>query len=749
MSSYYADIIVDISHENLDKTYQYIVPESMKDSIEIGTLVTIPFGKGNRFIKGYVLGLSREAKIDLKYMKQIDSIVTTGIPIEANLIKLAYWMKETFGSTMNEALKAVIPVKNTVKQVSKRTLMLAVNEQVAMLQVEVFKKRNSTARARLLEILLEKKRLDYDYAVSKLKISRPVIKAVLDLNLICIEEEAKYRNPIRNMVNRGSNIILTNEQQAIVDDFAKDYFDDIRKTYLIHGVTGSGKTEVYMGMISEVIAQGKQVIMLIPEIALTYQTVMRFYQRFGNRITIMNSKMSQGERYDQSLRAKNGDIDIIIGPRSALFTPFNNLGLIIVDEEHEGSYKSESIPKYHARDVAIKRAELEHASVVLGSATPSAESYNKALCGEYKLYTLDRRVGTRTLPKVWVVDLREELKKKNRSIFSGKLRELMEDRLRKRQQIILFLNRRGYAGFVSCRSCGHVMKCPHCDISLTSHNNGNLVCHYCGYESVMPKLCPSCNSKYIAAFGTGTQKVEDMVKREFPMARVLRMDADTTKNKGGHEKILQAFANHEADILVGTQMIVKGHDFPKVTLVGILAADLSLYTSDYLASERTFQLLTQASGRAGRGEEAGEVVIQTYRPEHYSVQMAKENNYVGFYEQEMAYRNALGYPPAANFMVILIMSKKEEICESAAMLLSAAIKEYLDSNGLNEQVQVLGPTDANLKKANDIYRKVIYLKQREYQVLVELKNFLEGYIQFSDKFKGSSIQFDFNPMSSY
>lgn len=749
MESLFADIIVDISHENLDKTYQYAVPEALQEEIEVGSLVRIPFGRGNRCIQGYVLSLSTQPKLPVNLIKPIDGMVRDGIPIEGNLIKLAYWMKETFGATMNDALKTVIPIKKSVKQVSKRTVRLAVNEDVAKLQMEAFQKRNSKARARLIELLLEQQHLDYDIVVNQFKVSRPTIKALLQLNLIEIEEETKYRNPIALKNKSQASIQLTSEQQAIVDDFALEYHQGIRKTYLLHGITGSGKTEVYMDMISEVISEGKQVIVLIPEIALTYQTVMRFYQRFGNRVTVMNSKMSQGERYDQSVRAKNGEIDICIGPRSALFMPFRYLGLIIIDEEHEGSYKSENVPKYHAREVAIHRAELEGASVVLGSATPAIESYYKALQGEYKLYTLNHRVGTRTLPNVWVVDLREELKKKNKSIFSIKLKELIQDRLNHRKQIMLFLNRRGYAGFVSCRNCGHVMKCPHCDISLTWHNNGKLVCHYCGYEQMSPKLCPSCNSPYIAAFGTGTQKVEEMVKKEFPMARVLRMDADTTKNKGGHEKILAAFANHEADVLVGTQMIVKGHDFPNVTLVGILAADLSLYTNDYLASERTFQLLTQAAGRAGRGNDAGEVVIQTYHPEHYSVQTAKTSDYLSFYRQEMAYRNLLFYPPVTNFLVALITSSKEELCERASRYLAEAVKQYARHNEMLEELMILGPTDANLKKANDVYRKVFYIKHVDYSSLISVKNYLEGFVKYSEQFKGTSVQFDFNPMSSY
>ena len=745
----YADIIVDISNENLDKTYQYAVPDELKSVIEIGALVYIPFGKGNRQIKGYVLGLSQKPKIDTAYIKPISKLIEGGIAIEGRLIQLAFWMKENFGATLNDALKTVIPVKKSVKQVEKRTIKLAVSEEAAKEKLEEFFRKNNKARARLLAVMMEVKSIAYDVAVNQHAISRPVISALEEIGLITVESETMYRNPVKLTDGVRAKLELTPQQKEIVDDFVSEYQQGLRKTYLLHGITGSGKTEVYMDMIEAVIAMGKQVIVLIPEIALTYQTVMRFYRRFGDRVTIMNSKMSQGERYDQSLRAKKGEIDICIGPRSALFTPFCNLGLIIIDEEHEGSYKSETVPKYHARETAIHRAQMEHASVVLGSATPSVESYTKALEGEYKLYKLMNRVGTRALPKVWVVDLREELKNKNRSMFSMKLKELMLDRLNKGQQIMLFLNRRGYAGFVSCRSCGHVMKCPHCDLSLTWHNGGKLICHYCGYEQVAPKTCPSCGSPYIATFGTGTQKVEEMVRKEFPTARVLRMDADTTKQKGGHEKILAAFSKHEADILVGTQMIVKGHDFPLVTLVGILAADLSLYTSDYLASERTFQLLTQAAGRAGRGDTPGEVVIQTYNPEHYSVTASRDGNYEEFYRQEIAFRKLMDYPPVCNFLVVLIASKKEEIVEKCATLVTGAVKQFMQDNQLEDGIQVIGPADASLKKANDIYRKVLYIKHSDYQVLVQIKNFLEGFARFSDSFKGCSVQFDFNPMSGY
>jgi primosomal protein N' (replication factor Y) len=351
------------------------------------------------------------------------------------------------------------------------------------------------------------------------------------------------------------------------------------------------------------------------------------------------------------------------------------------------------------------------------------------------------------MPKVFIEDLREELKNKNRSVFSLRLKALMEDRLKKKEQIMLFINRRGYAGFISCRSCGTAMKCPHCDISLTSHNNGKLVCHYCGHEENHPSVCPSCGSKYIAAFGTGTQKIEEMVKKEFPIAKVLRMDTDTTKLKGGHEAILQKFYDKEADILIGTQMIVKGHDFPNVTLVGIIAADLSLYSSDYRASERTYQLLTQASGRAGRGELEGEVVIQTYQPEHYSIIAASEGNYESFYKQEMNYRSILQYPPAAHILAILIASKEEEKAKKSSLLLEGAIKEWYNKE--KEEPKIIGPAPAVLAKANDIYRYMLYIKRPDYEGLIELKNYLEGYLKFSEQFAGCNVSFDFNPMSSY
>ncbi|MBR0085747.1 MAG: primosomal protein N', partial [Lachnospiraceae bacterium] len=454
-----------------------------------------------------------------------------------------------------------------------------------------------------------------------------------------------------------------------------------------------------------------------------------------------------GERYDQYLRAKRGDIDIIIGPRSAVFMPFRNVGLIIIDEEHDGAYKNESVPRYHTRDIAIMRARIEGATVVLGSATPSVESYYRAGQGEYILSELkERAVKEARLPRVTVTDMREELKNRNRSIFSKFLKEKIDERLKCGEQVMLFLNRRGYAGFVSCRSCGYVLKCKHCEVSLTAHRNGTLKCHYCGSSYEMPKVCPKCGSKYIAAFGTGTQKVESLVGNEFPQARILRLDRDSAAKRGSMDEILEKFKNHEADILVGTQMIVKGHDFPNVTLVGVLAADLSLYAGDYMSSERTFQLITQAAGRAGRGGKPGEVVIQTYSPDNYSIMHAARQDYKAFYNEEIGYREALSYPPAYHMMVVLIECPSYGVCSEQADVLKKVLTEDPEETG---GMAVIGPADAHVSKGRDIYRKTIYVKCRDEAKLLRMRKRISRMMADDDTFKNVTVTFDFDPMSMY
>ena len=663
---------------------------------------------------------------------------------------LAAWMKEHYGGTMIQALKTVLPIKQQEKQKEQRSIRLLLDRREAKERLSYFLSKNQTARARVVAALLDRPILPYEYVTRQLKVTAAVLRAMEEQRILQIEAEVVYRNPVTAKRTKQQSFCYTEAQQAAIHTFCEEYRRGKRGTYLVYGVTGSGKTEVYMEMIEHVIAEGKQAIVLIPEIALTYQTVMRFYQRFGDRVSIINSRLSKGERYDQMLRAKRGEINVMIGPRSALFTPFERLGLIIIDEEHEGTYKSEQTPRYHARETAIARAAMDGASVVLGSATPSMEAFYKAVTGEFRLLRLPERAKQRAMAHVTVADMRKELEKGNRSIFSDALRSLMEDRLKKKEQIMLFLNRRGYAGFISCRSCGHVVKCPHCDVSLSSHRNGKLVCHYCGYEQPMVTSCPECGSSHVGGFRAGTQQIEELLLREFPQAKVLRMDMDTTKQKDGHEKILAAFSSGEADILVGTQMIVKGHDFGNVTLVGVLAADLSLYADDYRAGERTFQLLTQAAGRAGRGEKAGEVVIQTYSPEHYSIVAAAKQDYEQFFQEEMTYRALMGYPPASQLMAVLVSCKEEELLETACHYLKAYAETCCKKcERAGTSVQLIGPASPYVGKVRDTYRRVIYLKSEQEAVLVFLKDQLEQYIEINSGFQNLWIQFDLNPMSVF
>ena len=746
----YADIIVDITHEKLDKIFQYRIPKEMEGRLQTGMEVLIPFGRANRETKGYVIGFSEKCNYDPEKIKEIIQIIQNHIAIEAKLVALAAWMKEHYGGTIIQALKTVLPIKQQEKQKEQRSIRLLLDRREAKERLSYFLSKNQTARARVVAALLDRPILPYEYVTRQLKVTAAVLRAMEEQRILQIEAEVVYRNPVTAKRTKQQSFCYTEAQQAAIHTFCEEYRRGKRGTYLVYGVTGSGKTEVYMEMIEHVIAEGKQAIVLIPEIALTYQTVMRFYQRFGDRVSIINSRLSKGERYDQMLRAKRGEINVMIGPRSALFTPFERLGLIIIDEEHEGTYKSEQTPRYHARETAIARAAMDGASVVLGSATPSMEAFYKAVTGEFRLLRLPERAKQRAMAHVTVADMRKELEKGNRSIFSDALRSLMEDRLKKKEQIMLFLNRRGYAGFISCRSCGHVVKCPHCDVSLSSHRNGKLVCHYCGYEQPMVTSCPECGSSHVGGFRAGTQQIEELLLREFPQAKVLRMDMDTTKQKDGHEKILAAFSSGEADILVGTQMIVKGHDFGNVTLVGVLAADLSLYADDYRAGERTFQLLTQAAGRAGRGEKAGEVVIQTYSPEHYSIVAAAKQDYEQFFQEEMTYRALMGYPPASQLMAVLVSCKEEELLETACHYLKAYAETCCKKcERAGTSVQLIGPASPYVGKVRDTYRRVIYLKSEQEAVLVFLKDQLEQYIEINSGFQNLWIQFDLNPMSVF
>ncbi len=638
----YADIIIDNSVSDLDRTFQYVIPEELADWIAPGVRVTVPFGP--KSIKGMVIGLSDEPAVDPDRLRAVKAVSDRDLAMDGQLLELAKWMADYYGCTLNQALKTV----------------------------QFSKKKVATGRARKKQ------------AVPKQSGRPPVV--------------------------------LNGEQRAAFEKILNAW----PKPALLYGVTGSGKTEVYMELIEEMRRRGRQTILLIPEISLTYQNLVRFYDRFGERVACVNSRLSEGERYEAFERAKQGEIDVMIGPRSALFTPFARLGLILIDEEHDTAYHSDTAPRYDAGTVALKRAELAGAGVVFGSATPSLGTYRNALRGDYTLAVMRGRAKKDAhLPAVTIVDLRKELKEGNKSIFSRTLREAMEDRLARREQVMLFLNRRGYAGFVSCRSCGRVIRCPHCDVSLTAHRNGRLVCHYCGYSVPMPDRCPVCGSPYIAGFGLGTQKVESAVAKQFPGARVLRMDADTTTAKDAHAKLLAAFAAGEADVLIGTQMIVKGHDFPNVTLVGILAAELSLYADDFRAAERTFQLLTQAAGRAGRADKPGSVIIQTYDPENTAIVTAAAQDYERFYAEESANRRLLAYPPEGEMMAVLVRDAAEEKALAEAERLAAAAR------ALHKGVTVIGPSPAGVAKVKDQFRVVFYVKSGRRSDLTEIREQLE------------------------
>lgn len=740
MRELYADVIVDISHEKLDKPFQYRVPDRLREVLETGMCVMVPFGNGNKLIKGYVVDLGDICKFDPMRTKEIRDIVKGGVGIEGRMIALASWIRKNYGSTMIQALKTVLPAKQSVKKLEHRTILRLMSREEILSLLGESKRKKQVAKERILQQLADQESLPYEWVTGKLGVSYQTLKSLEKAGVVRIQSTQFFRNPVRMEQGEKSSQALSADQKKIVTQVITDFDAGRQETYLLHGITGSGKTAVYMELIGEMVARGRQAIVLIPEIALTYQTLLRFYQRFGDRVSVMNSNLSIGEKYDQCERAKKGEIDVIIGPRSALFTPFPQIGLIVIDEEHESSYKSESTPKFHARETALEVARLHGASVLLGSATPSLEAYYQAQTGNFKLFTLKERVTGGNLPVVHIIDLRRELKEGNRSIFSRKLQELLSDRLARGEQSILFLNRRGYAGFISCRSCGHVMKCPHCDVSLSEHKGGKLICHYCGYEEAKPDVCPQCGSKYISGFKAGTQQIEEKLKEMFPNVRTLRMDADTTRTKDSYERILSAFSNGEADVLIGTQMIVKGHDYPKVTLVGVLAADLSLSVSDYHGGERTFQLLTQAVGRAGRGMLPGEAVIQTYQPEHYAVVRAAEQNYEEFYKEEILYREFMEYPPISHMLAVQIFAKEETRGIDLANRLAAMVRRALG-------IRLIGPAPASIGRINDIYRFVFYIKCDEYDKLIRIKDFLEEQMKELLS-RNELVQFDFDPVNT-
>ena len=739
----YADIIIDISSDKLDRSFQYRVPERLEKKIKAGMVAAIPFGNAGRVRKGYVIGLSDKPKIAPEKIKEISEICSGEETTESRLIALAAWMRENYGSTMIQALRTVLPIQEKIKAKEKKYICLDISEEAGTQLLKELEQTRFKARTRLLRELLEKKRLDYTHAAKELGTTSAVVKKFQEQGIIRIE----YDEIMRTSLNTGDisgerRMPLTDEQEAAVKQIQREWKKPSPKPVLIEGVTGSGKTQVYIKLIEQTLSQGKEAIVLIPEIALTYQTVRRFYARFGDKVSVINSRQSQGERYDQFKRAKKGEVQVMIGPRSALFTPFASLGLIIIDEEHESSYKSESTPRYHARETAIRRAVLEHANVVMGSATPSVEAYSKAMNGEYSLVRLTTRYGSRPLPRVSIVDLREELKAGNRSVLSRELREKMKSRFEKKEQVMLFLNRRGYAGFVSCRSCGHVMKCPHCDVSLSEHNNERLLCHYCGYETGKPRICPVCGSPYIGGFKAGTQQIEELVKKEFPQARVLRMDLDTTRTRSAYEKIIADFEQGKTDILIGTQMVSKGLDFDHVSIVGILNADTMLNYPDFRSYERAFQLMAQVAGRAGRKNKRGRVVLQTKSIDHPIIHQVIANDYEDMVGGQLAERQMFHYPPYYRLVYVYLKNHNEALLDQMAAVMADKLRAVFGN-------RVLGPDKPPVARIQTLFIKKIVVKIEQNAPMGRARELLlriQREMLADERYKSLIVYYDVDPM---
>ena len=645
--------------------------------------------------------------------------------------------KHIKGLTKKSIIKLETKMDSSVRDKTVKVVRLAIKREEAIKKIDDLKGKR---QLELLNIILgSKDDLQVKYISDVYGISRSTIDTLVNKGILEIIDMKIERDPYGEVEFAPyTKPVLTKEQVDVIDTIQSEVKRG-RKGFLIHGVTGSGKTEVYMELIENVIKSGKQAIMLVPEISLTPQTIERFKGRF-KRVAVLHSRLSSGERYDEWTKILQGEKDVVVGARSAVFAPLNNLGIIIIDEEHENSYKSDKTPKYNTIDVAYKRCEIEDAYLVLGSATPSIETYYNAQLGKLKLCTMKKRVDNRSMPKMELVDMRQEIIEGNKTIFSRALYEGIKKAIEKKGQIILFLNRRGFSTFVSCRKCGLVMKCPRCDVSLTYHMyEDRLSCHYCGYSTKSPKICPKCKSKYIKYFGIGTQKIESEVKRFFPEAKVLRMDMDTTSKKGSHEKIYNKFKNQEADILIGTQMISKGLDFPNVTLVGIIAADQSLYIPDFKSCERTFQLITQVSGRAGRGEKEGKVIVQTYDPDNYSIVAALHQDYSEFYNKELIIRETFNYPPFSDIINIVVSSKYEDEAIKAAR----DITDKLRAENPYDGFEILGPSPANISKINLNYRWQTIIKCN---VDKAIKNNLRS---ISNNYNGKSVKIsiDINPAS--
>ena len=712
-----AEVIINSNVKNLNKTFDYIIPVEFEEKIAIGSRTLVPFGNKKELEEGFVVGIKETSQ----YMSKLKEIakVEDKLYLSEEKIELAKWMANKYFCNVSDCIKLMLPPGTTTKVLSNRindkmqNFVYLAKELDEIEQDIENKKIKSDKQIRALRFLMEN--ANNEILSTDLQMFADVTNAVLKTleknGYIEILEKEVERNPfIHKVVQQSKNLTLTEEQKEAFEKINASLQFNEYDEFLLFGVTGSGKTEIYIQLIEEALKLGKDSIMLVPEISLTPQTVDRFLSRFGEeKIAVLHSKLSVGERYDQWKKIERGDAKIVIGARSAIFAPVQNLGIIIIDEEHDESYKSEMSPRYNAKEIASYLGEKNNVPVVLGSATPDMNTYYKAINGKIELVELTKRANNASLPDVEIVDLRTELATGNKTMISGKLHEAIEENLRNKKQTILFLNRRGFSTFIMCRDCGYTAKCKNCDITLTYHLKENkLKCHYCGYETNALTVCPECGSKNIRYFGTGTQKLEEQVKNLFPQASTIRMDIDTVTKKNSHEDILNSFKNEGIDILIGTQMVVKGHDFPNVTLVGVIAADSSLNIDDYRAHERTFQTLTQVAGRAGRGKDKGKVIIQTYNPDTFCIQYAQKQDYKLFYDTEIHLRKQLRYPPFCDIILIGISSKIKKELETIANKIYEDLKEKIKTEKL--QILLYKPVPAPIDRIKNKFRWRIIVK---------------------------------------
>ncbi len=723
----YAEVLIEYNSKTIDKSFTYLIPDNLDGVLKVGMKVVVPFG--NKLINGFVTNIVSDFEGDYE-VKNIIEIKDQELILNKELFAVAEYLKEETLCTKIQAIQSMLPsalkVKNQKNNYEKLITYIELNVNEKEINNYISNNGRSIKQIEILKRVLEDKR------VLKKEIMSSSLNTLLEKGVLKETKEQEYR--IQNTEEQENDLKLTHEQQRVVD--AIDL--NTNNTYLIHGVTGSGKTEVYIKLIKEVIKTGKTAILLVPEITLTAQIVDRFYKRFGNDVAIFHSALSEGEKYDEYLKILRKEIHIVVGTRSAIFTPLENLGIIILDEEHTESYKQDTNPRYHARDIAKFRTEYNNIPFILGSATPTLETMARALKGVYKYLELPKRVGESKLPNIEIVDMTEEIKQRN-FIFSSLLKEKIQDRLEKQEQTILLLNRRGFSTIITCSNCGYTYKCPYCDITMTYHkSSNNLRCHYCGYTVLKSDKCPKCHDATLNYYGLGTEKLELELKNIFPLARIVRMDTDTTSRKGTHAKIINDFKEHKYDILLGTQMISKGLDFPLVTLVGVINADTTLNIPDFRSGEKTFALLSQTAGRAGRSDLEGEVILQTFNKDNYILNCVKENDYKKFYQYEMHNRHKLNYPPYYYLCSIKISSKDYDLASGEAN----KVKKYLESH-LSDQTIILGPATASVFKINNVYNFQIIIKYKKDDKLYKSLKELDNIFALNNKV---NISIDTSPM---